>query len=99
MDLITTPEIPILAGQLKKAGVTLLGTATNGKLDLYGSKELPHRMAIVIGNEARGMSPTTRKLVDSVIAIPGSGNIDSLNVSVATAVVLGECWRRQNIKN
>ena len=98
VDLITTPEMPVLAGQLRKAGISVLGTAANGKVDLYGTKELPKRMAIVIGNEARGLSPVTRKLVDDVIMIPGSGNIDSLNVSVATAVLLGECWRRRHPK-
>tara|TARA_Y100000817_G_scaffold209165_1_gene164096 strand:- start:186 stop:950 length:765 start_codon:yes stop_codon:yes gene_type:complete len=48
----------------------------------------PEKWAIILGNEAHGISDKIRKLVDCTITIPKQGSIESLNVSMATGIVL-----------
>lgn len=50
---------------------------------------------LVVGHEREGMSPRVRAQCDRVLAIPGSGNVESLNVAVATGVLLAELVRRR----
>jgi tRNA (guanosine-2'-O-)-methyltransferase len=51
--------------------------------------------AIVIGNENRGVSPEMTEYADKNILIPMFGMVESLNVSVATAVILFEACRQR----
>ena len=53
------------------------------------------KVALVVGNEHAGLSDTALKLVDRGIVIPMRGITQSLNVSVATAVALGEITRQR----
>jgi len=53
--------------------------------------------ALVIGSEGQGISTIVKKFTDQFITIPHSKNIDSLNVSAATAVILFEALRQRTI--
>ncbi|MCA9353078.1 23S rRNA (guanosine(2251)-2'-O)-methyltransferase RlmB [Patescibacteria group bacterium] len=64
-----------------------------GNTDLW-SQEFDTPMAFVLGAEGKGISQKTREHADFVISIPMEKNIESLNVSVAGAVVMYE-WKRQ----
>jgi len=57
--------------------------------------DLTRRIAIVVGNEHNGVSSEAAKLADGIIQIPMYGMIQSLNVSVATAVLLFEATRQR----
>ncbi len=57
--------------------------------------DMTKKIAIVVGNEHKGVSPEAAKLADSIIKIPMFGMIQSLNVSVATAVILFEAVRQR----
>ena len=46
------------------------------------------KLALVLGNEVRGLSKTSLKLVDAIVEIPMHGKKESLNVSVAAGVVV-----------
>jgi tRNA (guanosine-2'-O-)-methyltransferase len=61
--------------------------------------DLTKKVAIVVGNEHRGVSNELRKLSDKSFYIPMRGMIESLNVSVANAVVLYEAQRQRELKN
>ncbi len=50
-------------------------------------------VAIVVGNEGAGVSPETRVRADRLVAIPIAREIDSLNVAVATGILLNELAR------
>jgi tRNA G18 (ribose-2'-O)-methylase SpoU len=54
-----------------------------------------HRVALVIGNEARGVSTETLQLADLKVSIPMQSKVASLNAAVAAAIVLYELFRRQ----
>jgi TrmH family RNA methyltransferase len=51
------------------------------------------RLAIVIGSESHGVRPAMRSLVDEFVTIPGAGQAESLNASVAATVFLSESFR------
>jgi TrmH family RNA methyltransferase len=48
----------------------------------------PERLALVVGNEGAGLSPDARQRVDRLAALPIAGTVESLNVAVATGILL-----------
>ena len=59
------------------------------KADLSGG------IAFVFGAEGKGLRPLVRKTCDAAVSIPLDGNVESLNVSVAAAVLLYEARRQR----
>ncbi len=53
---------------------------------------------IVIGSEGKGVRPLVRKKCDHLIRIPGIGNLESLNASVATGIILYEIMRQRKME-
>ncbi len=54
---------------------------------------LPENAIVLMGNESKGISPSMEEYVDHPIKIPGRGGAESLNVAIATAVVLDNFFR------
>lgn len=79
--------------QLRGAGFTLAATIVRGGESLFDA-HLPQRVAWVLGAEAEGMDPSLVAACDLRVSIPGSGSVESLNVSAATAVLLAQ-WRQR----
>jgi TrmH family RNA methyltransferase len=67
-------------------------TASQG----YYQKDLSKSTAIIVGDEATGLSPEWMQAADERIKIPMLGRIDSLNVSVSAAVLLYEALRQRS---
>jgi len=93
-------EIPLVRESLfvaisasKKAGIPVVGTAADG-VPLHEAR-LGGALALVMGEEGEGMSPTLRNKCDFVVSIPLRGALESLNVSVAAAILMYE-KRRQD---
>lgn len=76
---------------LKDNGFWIYGADMAGE-ESY-SMSFPARTAIVMGSEGNGISQLVRKNCDHIISIPMRGHIDSLNVSVATGILLYEFRR------
>lgn len=77
---------------LAQAGYWVYGADASGQDLRTASFNFP--AVIVVGSEGKGMRPTVRSACDGLVAIPGGGFADSLNVSVAAGVVLYELFRR-----
>ena len=79
--------------QLKGAGYWVFGTDMNGtpvhKWNTSG------KVALIIGNEGKGISSNIKKQVDEMITIPMDGHVQSLNASVAAAVLMYEVFRNR----
>ena len=73
--------------QLHGAGFQLAATVVRGGADIFRSK-LPERLVYVLGAEGEGMSSELADICDLKLRIPGSGAVESLNVSAACAVLL-----------
>ena len=72
--------------ELKDQGIWVFGTAMAGEDYRQWNSRGP--MALVIGNEGKGISPLVAKTVDGLVTIPMIGHVQSLNASVATSVLL-----------
>ena len=81
---------------LKKRGIWLAGTSDEADDSLY-STDLTGPLALVMGNEGSGLRRLTSELCDYLVSIPMSGQVESLNVSVATGVCLYEINRQRQI--
>ena len=84
---------------LKKDGFTIYtSTISDDATDLY-KLDFKKKIAIVLGNEHRGVSNEAAKLADKKFKIPMFGMVQSLNVSVAAAIVLYEALRQRKKKS
>jgi len=86
----TGDTIAWLAGR----GIRAVAAIVDGGVD-YTAADLRGPLAIVLGSEAAGLSPAWRDSAVTPIAIPMHGIADSLNVSIAAAVVLYEAIRQR----
>ncbi len=84
--------------QLKEDGFKVYGTILSDKAEDIYNLDFTEKIAIVMGNEHRGISEEIIEACDKHIYIPMRGMIQSLNVSVATAVVLYEAQRQRMLK-
>lgn len=80
----------------RKFKVLVTALSDNGKAQWDWN--LKGKVAILVGNEHSGASPDALRLADGIITIPMRGMVQSLNVSVATAVVLEEALRQRLAK-
>ena len=80
--------------EIKKRDIWVTGLDGNSQSSIY-SVNLDGAIAIVVGSEGKGIRKLIKKSCDQVVSIPMSGNIESLNVSVATAVTLFEIKRQR----
>jgi len=81
-------------GKLKERGVWVVGTDEGAEQTIYAA-DLDRPLALVMGAEGAGMRRLTRELCDFVVRIPMSGQVRSLNVSVAAGVALFEAQRQR----
>lgn len=85
--------------QLQAQGFKVYASMLNkSALNIYDI-DLTQKIALVFGNEKRGVSAEAEKFADETFYIPMRGMIQSLNVSVAAAVTLYEAQRQRVIKN
>jgi len=72
----------------------IIATVVDGGTSLFRAALGP-RIALVIGNEGAGLSPSLAELATQRVTIPMPGGMESLNVAAAAAVCLFECVRRR----
>ncbi len=83
---------------LKKKGFKLYGTTLNHKAKDYREFDYSSNTCFVLGAEKWGLSKNLIDEVDETIFIPMSGMVQSLNVSVAAAILLFEAIRQREVK-
>mgnify|MGYP003082079177 FL=1 len=98
IDVITVTNLARTLSILKDAGVFIFGTALDETAKPLYHCDLTGKVAIVMGSEGDGMRRLTREHCDVLVYIPMSDNPhrpQSLNVSVATGMVLYEAMRQR----
>lgn len=80
--------------ELKEQGFWIVGSYLEGSKD-YAEVDYKMPMALVMGNEEKGLRRLTAENCDFLVRIPMKGKIQSLNVSVATGVMLFEIARQR----
>ncbi|MEK3985192.1 23S rRNA (guanosine(2251)-2'-O)-methyltransferase RlmB [Paenibacillus sp. FSL K6-3166] len=79
--------------RLKEQGVWVVGTDVDTDQNLFGSNIFTGPVAVVIGNENKGMGRLIREKCDVLLKLPMAGKINSLNASVAAGVIMYEVVR------
>jgi len=81
---------------LKSAGYAIVTTSSHKGQSVFATA-WPSRACIVMGEEQHGVSRAVQALADQSVLIPGTGAVESLNVSVATAIVVAQCANAQQM--
>ena len=92
LPLLSAPNIAKVLRWLTSAGVRVIGADARGGA-LYELALVPP-LALVLGGEGRGLKPATRDACEALAAIPMHGRVESLNVSVAAAIMMYEAVRQ-----
>lgn len=87
-------NISRLIDQLKERNLWVVGTAADASTD-YSGWDWTRPSAIVMGSEGSGLHRLVREHCDALVRIPVLGHIDSLNVSVATGIIVYEALRQR----
>jgi len=95
MPIAEIPNLVRFMKELKKMGIWIFGASDQANLN-YWEADYTSPMAIIVGSEGKGMRNLTTKNCDYLISIPMIGQIESLNVSVATGVLLYEVVRQRS---
>ncbi|HET6499709.1 MAG TPA: 23S rRNA (guanosine(2251)-2'-O)-methyltransferase RlmB [Amycolatopsis sp.] len=99
----TAAKLPIavatnLTRQLKawaSEGLMIAGLDADGSVDIDGLNLATDPLVVVVGSEGRGLSRLVRETCDVTVSIPMAAGVESLNASVAAAVLLAEVARRR----
>ena len=93
INIIESDDLVKTIKEMKKHKIKILSTSLQTDKTMYNVSY--DKTAIVIGNEANGVEKEIIDLTDEKIKIPMPGKTESLNASVATAVILYEAMRNQ----
>jgi TrmH RNA methyltransferase len=94
LTVYRVPDLAELAGALATAGYEVIGAATRGgrmKADARHTRPI----VIALGNEEHGLDPRVAAACTRLVTIAGRGKVESLNVSVAAAVLMWELIGRR----
>lgn len=82
--------------KLKDRGIWICGTAIDAE-KYYYNQSLTGPLAIVIGNEGKGMSELVKRNCDFLVKIPMKGNVKSLNASVSAGIIIYEAVKQRDM--
>jgi 23S rRNA (guanosine2251-2'-O)-methyltransferase len=82
---------------LKEAGLWIAGAAGEAERSVYQA-DLNLPLGLVVGAEGKGLRRLTRERCDFLVKIPMVGQVESLNLSVATGILLFEAVRQRGVK-
>lgn len=87
-----------LCSILKSKGITVFGADPRGGINSSSPEFTAHKAAVIIGNEANGLSDSARAVSDKLVSIQMDGNAESLNAAIAASVLMYELTHK-NTKN
>src|SRR5690606_27486488 len=82
--------------QCKDTGFTIIGLDADGPTSVFDLEAAVGPLVVVVGSEGRGLSRLVGETCDLRVSIPMADTVESLNASVAAAVVLAEVARRRS---
>jgi 23S rRNA (guanosine2251-2'-O)-methyltransferase len=94
ISIATVPNLVSVMRELKKLGLWVVGADTRAENTCFEA-DLTGPLALVMGSEGEGLHRLVRETCDSLVRIPMFGKVSSLNVSVATALIIYEALRQR----
>lgn len=93
VQLVSLDNVKKAFHKLTQAGFMPVASSSHGGKSLFQYRFRP-RTVIVMGSESEGVHPSLLGCCKETLLIPGTGLVESLNVSVATGLFLSEYWRQ-----
>ena len=95
LPVAVVPNLARYLNEIKRSDLWIYAAAADGEQSLW-QVDLTGGLALVFGAEGKGVRPLVRRACDATVAIPLAGKVESLNVSVAAALLLYEARRRRD---
>jgi 23S rRNA (guanosine2251-2'-O)-methyltransferase len=94
LPVAVVPNLARYLGEVKRGDLWIYGAVGDGAKPMWET-DLSGGLALVFGAEGKGLRPLVRRTCDDVVSIPMAGSVESLNVSVAAALLLYEAKRQR----
>jgi 23S rRNA (guanosine2251-2'-O)-methyltransferase len=94
LAIAVVPNLARYLGEVKRGDLWIYGAVGDGAKPMWET-DLSGGLALVFGAEGKGLRPLVRRTCDEVVSIPMKGSVESLNVSVAAALLLYEARRQR----
>jgi len=100
VPVFTSSDLSSTLRDCREQGWFVVGADLGAKETLFSAK-IKFPAVVVLGNEQEGLSSRVKQRCDALVRVPGKGSLQSLNVSVATGIMLAEMDRRrtQSVKS
>ena len=95
LPVAVVPNLARYLSEVKRPDFWVYAAAGDATTSMWDA-DLSGGVALVFGAEGKGLRPLVRRTCDDAVSIPLDGNVDSLNVSVAAALLLYEARRQRN---
>ncbi|MGL5357631.1 MAG: 23S rRNA (guanosine(2251)-2'-O)-methyltransferase RlmB [Metamycoplasmataceae bacterium] len=92
--VVQTSSLSSFIIKAKEKGYWVYGTSLNEKAKSINKAPFNFPLVLIVGNEGKGISKTNEKLSDELVYLEMKGNVQSLNVSVATGIFLYEILKK-----
>lgn len=92
---IIKEKLEVIIPTLKENGMAVVGTRLSDSVAHF-HYQYPEMVGVLVGNEAKGVSESVADYIDHWVKIPMVGAAESLNVAIATAVILYEALRQHH---
>lgn len=92
VKLLEADDFERMLSACRREGYTVVSTSSHRGTSLFDTP-LPARVVILFGQESKGLSTPMQDSSDIQVCIPGTKQVESLNVSVAAGILLAEYWR------
>lgn len=97
VPVVNDASIDVLFDAIKESGLKVLSTDLKAEKYIY-DYDISKNVALIFGNESRGVNKSLETYVDGSFIIPMEGKAESLNVSIAASICLYESQRQRLIK-
>jgi TrmH family RNA methyltransferase len=94
LPMATSPDLPTAIAPYRQQGFQIVATLPDATQP-YWNMDFSKPTLLLLGNEGAGLSPALTALADSTVQIPLVAGVESLNVAIATALLLYEAKRQQ----
>jgi 23S rRNA (guanosine2251-2'-O)-methyltransferase len=94
LPLAVVPNLARFLADVKRDDLWAYAAVADGGTSMWES-DLSGGVALVLGAEGKGVRPLVRRTCDALVSIPLGAGVESLNVSVAAAVLLYEARRQR----
>ena len=95
LPVAVVPNLARYLNEIKSGDLWIYAAAAEAEQDMWQA-DLSGGLALVFGAEGKGVRPLVRRACDATVSIPLAGEVESLNVSVAAALLLYEARRRRD---